>query len=137
MTATFAAAAQQDPGWGKLIALLLTVGVFWASTAAHKRWQQVKTVDLPSPDHGPKALNTVKPQVNADSDSDFGPAGGGGGDVVPLRRRPLDEFVADRDGRQPASTIVREATRELKVSESSAWRALRRFKGKVDPGDAA
>lgn len=128
MTTTIAAQAAENPGWGKLIALIVTALVFWASTAAHKRWQQVKTVDLPSPDQGPKVLAAVKPQVRADSDSDIGPEISGGGEVVPLRPKPIDKFVADRDGRQPATTIVREATEQLRVSPATAWRALRRFR---------
>jgi hypothetical protein len=128
MTVTIAAQAAEQPGWGNLIALVLTALLFWAGTAAHKRWQQVKTVDLPSPDQGPKQLVSVKPQVSADSDSEDRVPSGNGGEVVPLRRRPLDEFIADRDGKQPPTAIVREATQQLKVSESSAWRALRNLR---------
>jgi hypothetical protein len=124
MLTTLAAAAASDDkhGWGYPLALVIATAVFYLATSAHKRWRELK--NNPSPTPGQKTLAAVKPQVNRDSDSDLG-APAGGGEVVPLHPRPVEQFVAARAGTQPPTAIVREAAATLKVSESTAWRALR------------
>lgn len=124
MLTTFAAATvnSDQHGWGYPLALVIAAGVFWLATSAHKRWRELK--NNPSPATEQKSIAAVKPQVNSDSDSGLGPSSGGG-EVVPLRPRPVEQFVRERAGKQPPTAIVREAATTLKVSESTAWRALR------------
>jgi len=54
-----------EPGWAKLIALLVAVGLFWVFTQVHKRFKAVKDgteVNPFSPDD-PQATQTTKAQV--------------------------------------------------------------------------
>lgn len=147
MTSTHvaAAAAGQDAGWGRLIALALTALAFWAFTAAHKRWKQVK--DIPSKTHssGPPELtvNTVKPQADAGVTVDHGEAQAGRAVVVRAaptahqkRDDGVDEFVRLRLKNTATTQLVREVENQFKVSTATAWRAVRRVRDSQAPAGA-
>lgn len=130
---TLAAAASQYPnGWGGPIALILPFLLYWAATTGYSRLKEARQGG-PSPVEDPKPLETVKPQVTADSDSADSAPADGRGEVVPLRSKPIEEFIAERVDRQNPTQIVQEAIRRFKVSESTAWRLLK----KVRDGGAA
>lgn len=119
MVTLLAADAEPSQGWGGPVALILTALLFWAATSAHKRW--LSTRENPSPTDGQKSLTTVNPQVSGDSDSaDSGKA------VAVRPTAAVDAFVAEKAGTKPATAVVREAAKRLRISESSAWRAWRR-----------
>lgn len=135
MMTTIAAGQTQYGGWGNPVALILAALVFWGAVSAHRRWKQVKTNSLP-PAKTKKAIDTVKPQVKADSDSDRQLPSAGGGEVVPLRNAAVDTYVTDRLGSEPPTDIVRGLVAQFGMSEATAWRALRRVRDSVKDGVA-
>ncbi len=129
MITTVAAHASQYPnGWGGPIAIVIPFLLLWAATTGYSRLKEARQ-ESASPDGEAKSLETVKPQVSADSDSADSAAANGGGEVVPLRTKPLEDFIAERVDRQNPTQIVQEATRRFGVSESTAWRLLRKLRG--------
>jgi hypothetical protein len=118
-----AAAADPQYGWGKLVALLVAVALFWLGSQAHQRWLSTR------PDHSPtgqpEVSSGVKPQINSGSDttSDTTPRG-----AVAVRK-PLDEFVAQQVGKRPTSEIVREAQRRFRASKSTVLRTIKKVSG--------
>ncbi len=60
-----------QPGWGKLIALLIAVGIFWIGVQVHKRFARVKDGAEVNPfsDNANQAPETAKPQVATPSES--------------------------------------------------------------------
>lgn len=129
-----AAAAEPHTGWGHPLALILTTLAFWAFTVGFKRYKQLRGTPsgTPSPASAAVTVTAVKPQLTATVDSENTP--GGVSTAVVVRTPPaadektsaIDEFVALRLGKKTPTQIVREAKHVLKVSDATAWRAIRR-----------
>ena len=70
MTVIAAQGANAQPGWGKLIALLVAVGIFWVFVQVHKRVKRVKDgaeINPFSPD-GVQVGENEKTQVSTPSE---------------------------------------------------------------------
>lgn len=128
MTTIAAATAQAEGGWAGPIAILIPFLLFWAATTGYRRWQEARQT-TPSLPAGTDEIGTVKPQVSGDSDSDDSDLGSGGAEVVPLRRKPVDEFVAANLDRKDTTQVVKEAQAATGASESTVWRAIKKFRG--------
>ena len=126
-TITIAAGAPQNTGWGGPIALLIPFLLYWAATTGYRRWQEVRQSASPLP-AGTKEIGTVNPQVSGDSDSNDSDLGSSGGEVVPIRRKPVEEYVAANIDRKPATQVVKEAAAATGASESTVWRTFRKFR---------
>ncbi len=147
MTSTYlAAAAEQNAGWGRLAALTLTALMFWAFTAGHKRWKQVKDV-TPSKTHSPEpaaiTVTAVKPQVTAGMTVDQG--GDAPGRAVVVRPGPsapqkrdddMAEFIRLRTNTVGTTQLVREVQHQFNVSPATAWRAVRRVRNSTEKQEA-
>lgn len=72
MTDLAANAAATEPGWGKLVALLAAVGIFWVGTQVHKRMKAVKdgTEINPFSSDATQGDQSEKSQASTPSDSD-------------------------------------------------------------------
>lgn len=119
-----AAAPADEPntGWGKVLALLVAAGLFWAATEAHKRWKALQETPSGSPSRAAAAVgaNGAKPQIMA----------GSGTDVQPARRPAGKEaavaaFVAEHGARKKTTDLVREAHKRFGASRRTVMRAIR------------
>lgn len=120
-----AAAVHQEPneGWGKLVALLVAVGLFWAGTSIYERYLAVKA-DPDSPTPEGVALEGVKPQINGPTDPNVTPSA-----AVAVKADPdLDEFVKRNVGRMRRADIIRAGKAQFRKSESTIKRAYKRAK---------
>lgn len=72
------ASANTQPGWGKLVALLIAVGVFWIGVQVHKRYKAVRDGQEVNPFSSDAAASaeTEKTQVSTPLE----------GDVMPTRK---------------------------------------------------
>jgi hypothetical protein len=70
------ASANTQPGWGKLVALLIAVGVFWIGVQVHKRYKAVRDGREVNPFslEEPAGTETEKTQVNTPLDLHSRPA---------------------------------------------------------------
>jgi hypothetical protein len=136
MDTTLAAAASQYPhGWGGIVAILIPFLLLWAATTGYGRWKELRQ-EGSSPSEDQKSLGAVKPQISGDSGSDDSTPGSGGGAVVQLRSREIQEYVAARVDRQASKALVRDVTKRFKVSESTAWRAINKARDARNGGAA-
>lgn len=133
-SAVVLAAAEPQTGWGNPIALLLAAGLFWGFTHAYMRWKQLNT-DSPSPSDQTKALGGVNPQVSDTFDTSGKALGKGsqkGSLPVPASPagpvKPVEKFVATRDGKAPTEQIVAAAKARFGASRSTVLRALRKHR---------
>lgn len=118
------AATEPNAGWGKLVALLVTAGVFWAGATIHQRYLAVKDQPL-SPAGDGVALEGVKSQASTPADPNVTPSEKGS----PAGAADLDGFVAQHVGSARPTEIIREARRKFGKSESTVKRAIRRARG--------
>jgi hypothetical protein len=146
-----APAPAAENGWGGVLALLLTAGVFWGLVTVHRRWREEKANGGPV-DHSPalpsaEPSNGLNPQVSGPVDP-FEPAGepvsaevGRSRDceveLVPSRTPPgtptaqpaeLDRFVAARLRTQRPTEIISEAHRRFGRSRATVNRAIKRVR---------
>jgi hypothetical protein len=127
MIAVATSTASQQPGWGGPIAILIPFLLMWAATTGYRRWQEARQT-TPSLPPGETPSGTVNPQVSGDSDSNDSDLGSGGAEVVPIRRKPVEDFVAANLDRKPPTQVVKEAAAATGASESTVWRAINRFR---------
>jgi hypothetical protein len=110
----------QNPGWGKLIALVLAGLLFWGFTSAHARMGK-----LQNEPHSPTDMDTpaggVKPQVSDTADTKMTPRGS-----APAKADDdLERFVQQHAERLPTSDLVRLATAQFRKSRSTVLRRLK------------
>jgi hypothetical protein len=126
-TITLAASTPDNTGWGGPIAILIPFLLYWAATTGYQRWKEIRQPASPLP-AGVQELGTVNPQVSGDSDSNDSDLGGGGGEVIPLHRKPVERYVAENLDRKPTTQIVKEAKAVTGASESTVWRTIKKFR---------
>lgn len=122
MTVVLAAtAAEPNAGWGKLLALVITVAVFAAGASAHKRWLAVKGKPLSPVGDGvtPKGINS---QASGPADPAVTPSQ----EVATKADTDLDVFVAEQVGRVRPVDIIEAARARYRVSEATVKRRIRR-----------
>jgi hypothetical protein len=146
-------ATNTDPGWGKLLALIITAGLFSLFVGAWGRWRQYRAGTL-SPTAAVGALEGVKPQAGDLDDPNDPPsdpvgqkwgridypggrsrvavpprnAGQPGAPAGPVPAKDLDRWVAKQVGTRSPSQIIREAQRQFRRSPSTVKRSIRRVR---------
>jgi uncharacterized membrane protein len=147
-------ATNTDPGWGKLLALIITAGLFYLFTRVWERVKQYRAGTL-SPTAAVTAVEGVKPQAGDLGDPNGPPSGpvgqqwgridypGGRSRVAvpprnaaqpgvptgPVPAKDLDRWVAGQVGTRSPSQIIREAQRRFRRSPSTVKRSIRRVRG--------
>lgn len=73
--------ANTQPGWGKLVALLIAVGVFWIGVQVHRRYKAVQEGREVNPfsQEGPEGGQDTKTQVTPPLEGDVKPTRKGAG----------------------------------------------------------
>lgn len=122
---SFAAHAEPEQGWGRLLGLFIAGLVFWGGTVAHRRWKAEKQQGAATPSPGPitATATAAKPQVTAGSGSS-----GSGGTVAVKTKPTIDEFVAARYGKVNTAQIVRDAKRVFNAAPRTVYRVIDRVK---------
>src|SRR5690606_18667325 len=69
------ASANTQPGWGKLVAILVAVAAFWVFTQVHKRYRAVREGREVNPfsSGAPASTETEKTQVSTPLEGDVTP----------------------------------------------------------------
>ena len=69
------ASANTQPGWGKLMALLIAIGAFWVGVQVHKRYKAVRDGREVNPFSSgePAGTETEKTQVSTPLEGDVAP----------------------------------------------------------------
>lgn len=127
-----AAAPADEPntGWGKVLALLVAAGLFWAGTEAYSRWKATSSGAF-SPPAGEIKGASAKPQIMAGSGvarSTPGPKSGKESAVV--------AFIEQEGGRKATSVLVREARQRFGASKRTVQRAIQKARRQTADSNA-
>lgn len=144
-----ATASEPPAGWGRLVGLLIAIGLFLLGVRIHRELVARGYLKPHSPTGGGSKGQRVKPQVTAGSGSDdptsdpepeeevseytWGKVSGSGQRVEVTIKRPgekgegLEAWIADRLGWRTRD-IITSARAQWRVSESTVKRALRRVR---------
>lgn len=119
----------QNPGWGKLAALVLAGLLFWAGKSAYERWIGLKNGGL-SPTDKRRSRDGVKPQVGGTADTVLTPQERG----VAVADNDLESFVREHVDRLPTKEVVRQAADRFRASKSTVLRRLREARERKEYG---
>lgn len=119
-------AARQEPHQiGNFLGLLAAILLAWAGYSIHQRWMRLQDEEPLSPASEPAALQGVKPQATAGTDTNLTPS--------PTTETAVDElerFVEQSVGNKARTKeIVLAAKSRFGVSRSTVMRAMKRAKG--------
>lgn len=118
----------ENPGWGKLIGLVVAALLFWLFVSAHTRMKKLNEGHSPAPEGD--SLDGAKPQVAGTAGTNLAPRGR----VPAVADDDLGAFVEKHAERLPTKDLVRLATAQFRASKRTVLRRLADAKRRKEYG---